>query len=240
MILLTGDTHGNFLRLEKLQNKFNLIDKDTLIILGDVGLNFERDWRDEKRKEFVNAYPFTTFCIHGNHEMRPWHLSTCLERSYRGGTVWYEEAYPHIVYAKDGEVYDFDGLSCMVIGGAYSVDKHKRLAFQLPWFEDEQPSDEIKKAVEQALSERNWKIDVVLSHTCPERFIPIEMFLPGVDQSKVDTSTEEWLGKIEEKLSYKRWYCGHYHLNKHIEKLEFLFEEFQILDTDKIGAEPEA
>lgn len=38
------------------------------------------------------------------------------------------------------------------------------------------------------LSERDWKIDVVLSHTCPLRYEPTEVFLSMIDQSSVDKS----------------------------------------------------
>jgi len=37
------------------------------------------------------------------------------------------------------------------------------------------------------------------------------MFLPGVDQSKVDKSTEEWLDDIENMIEYNQWYFVHYH-----------------------------
>ena len=66
-------------------------------------------------------------------------------------------------------------------------------------------------------------VDVILSHTCPYKYEPIEMFLPGIDQSTVDTSTERWLDWIEEKTDYKAWYCGHWHINKRVDKMHFLF-----------------
>ena len=40
---------------------------------------------------------------------------------------------------------------------------------------------------------------------------------------------EEWLGEIEEKLDYKRWYCGHYHTVKKIDKMQFMFEDIDVL-----------
>ena len=91
------------------------------------------------------------------------------------------------------------------------------------WFADEQPSDEIKSRVMQKLENLNQKVDVVLSHTCPERYIPIEAFLSGIDQSTVDNSTEEWLGQVEAQLEYGAWLCGHWHINKRIDKLQFLY-----------------
>ena len=109
----------------------------------------------------------------------------------------------------------------LVIGGAYSVDKAYRLARGYGWWSDEQPSDEIKRYVEQQIKEKDF--DVILSHTCPFKYEPIETFLPGIDQSTVDDSTERWLDTIEESTDYKAWYCGHWHINKRIDKMHFFF-----------------
>lgn len=101
----------------------------------------------------------------------------------------------------------------------------------LPWFADEQPDERTKQHVEQVLDERGWQVDVVLSHTCPAKYTPIEAFFSGIDQSTVDRSTEVWLDSIEDRLTYKRWYCGHWHINKHIDRIDFLYggiEEFAV------------
>ena len=116
-----------------------------------------------------------------------------------------------------------------MIGGAYSIDKHYRLAMGYGWWPDEQPSPQVKKKVERVLEERNWQVDVVFSHTCPLKYEPVEVFLPGIDQSTVDKSTEEWLDTIESKLHYERWYCGHYHTEKQVDKLRFMFEDYALL-----------
>ena len=123
----------------------------------------------------------------------------------------------------------FCGHSCLVIGGAYSIDKHYRLAMGYGWWPDEQPSPQVKKKVERVLEERDWQVDVVFSHTCPLKYEPVEVFLPGVDQSTVDKSTEEWLDAIESNLHYERWYCGHYHTEKQVDKLRFMFEDYAVL-----------
>lgn len=83
--------------------------------------------------------------------MRPADISTYKTKKYCSGMVWYEDEYPNILFAKDGEIYDFNGYSCIAIGGAYSVDKCYRLARGWAWFENEQPSEEIKSYVEQQL-----------------------------------------------------------------------------------------
>ena len=231
MFYITGDTHGDFSRYLAFADRVRPTEHDTMIVLGDAGLNYYAGGRDAIRKHYVNDFPFTTFCIHGNHEMRPADIPSYQTREYCGGTVWYEEAYPHILFAKDGEIYRFDGHTCIVIGGAYSVDKYYRLARGWAWFPDEQPSAEIKAYVEQQLVKHGNRIDIVLSHTCPLKYEPTEVFLSGVDQSTVDKSTEEWLGRIEERIDYKRWYCGHYHTEKKIDKMQFMFQDIDTVSV---------
>ena len=232
MFYITGDTHGNFRRYIAFSEQAQPGGDDVMIVLGDAGLNYSAGERDETRKRFVNGFPFTTFCIHGNHEMRPGNLPAYRTKEFCGGTVWYEEAYPHILFAKDGEIYHFGGYSCIAIGGAYSVDKFYRLAWGWAWFPDEQPSAEIKAYVEQRLAGRGNQIDIVLSHTCPLKYEPTEVFIPDLDQSTVDKSTEEWLGEIEKKIDYKRWYCGHYHTEKEIDKMRFMFQNIDVLSLE--------
>lgn len=50
--------------------------------------------------------------------------------------------------------------------------------------------------------------------------------MAGVDQNSVDKSTEVWLDGIEDRMEYKKWYCGHYHTEKKIDKQKIMFEDF--------------
>lgn len=59
--------------------------------------------------------------------------------------------------------------------------------------------------MEQALEQRNWKIDIVLTHTTPLKYEPVEVFMCGFDQSKIDKTTETWLDSIEDRLTYGKW-----------------------------------
>ncbi len=229
MVYLTGDTHGDFRRIKQFCFKVTPTLDDTMIILGDASFNYYGNYRDKNAKEYASKLPITLFCIHGNHERRPATIPTYIEKEYHGGMVWYEEDYPNILFAKDGEIYDFDGRKCIVIGGAYSVDKYYRLAMGWNWFPDEQPSEAIKQQVEKQLASVGNTIDIVLSHTCPLRYEPTKVFLKKVDQSTVDKSTELWLGEIEKKITYSKWYCGHYHITKEIDKLQFVFEDYDTL-----------
>jgi len=116
----------------------------------------------------------------------------------------------------------------MVIGGANSIDKHLRTR-GVNWWEDEQPSPEIMAYIEERLEVENWKVDVVLSHTCPYNHMPLSSLLPLSREAEhsVDNTTEKWLAKIESKLTYSRWYCGHFHTDERVDKIRFLYLELE-------------
>lgn len=227
MTHITGDIHGSPLRILDMCQQLELRVDDVIVILGDVGLNNDMGSRDREIKEYLSCEKPTIFCVHGNHEARPQTIGTYKEKIWNGGRVLYEEVYPNLLFPIDGEIFTLDGQQCMVIGGAYSVDKPLRLAYGAPWFPDEQPSEEIKAYVEQQL--RTHRVDVIFSHTCPYKYIPREVFLPGIDQSTVDDSTERWLDTIEESTDYRLWFCGHWHTEKHIDKIHFLYRNTEIL-----------
>ena len=229
-VAVTGDIHGEISRIEIFAGYNSTTLKDILIVLGDAGINFYGKERDKYKKEKLKEQDLTIFCIHGNHEMRPQNIDTYVTKEWHGGVVYYEEEYPNILFAKDGEIYNINGKSVLVIGGAYSIDKYYRLRMGYPWWEDEQPSDEIKNYVENQLDKVGWKVDIVLSHTCPLKYEPVEWFMAGIDQSMVDKSTEKWLDNIENHLEYNKWYCGHFHGEKVIDKVKFMFESIEIMD----------
>ncbi len=227
MFLITGDTHGKFDRVRKLCERIGTTKDDVLIILGDAGINFYGPELDFPKKRFLDYFPITIFAIHGNHEQRPATIPSYTTKVWNGGTVYYEEEYPSILFAKDGEIYDLNGQKTLVVGGAYSIDKEYRVRQGFGWWADEQPSEEIKACVEAQLEKHHWKVDVVLSHTVPLKYEPLESFMQGVDQSKVDKSTEMWLDTIEDRLEYRKWYCGHYHIEKQIDNVTFMFEDIR-------------
>ena len=229
MIYITGDIHGEVKRIKAFSEYYELNEDDIVIILGDVGVNYYLDSRDRKNKKILSQLKPTIFCIHGNHEQRPYLIEGYLKKDWNGGEVWYQEEYQNLLFAEDGCVFELGGHKALVIGGAYSVDKYYRLERGYGWWDSEQPNDEIKKKVEDAIRD-NPDIDIVLSHTCPFKYEPREMFLSMIDQSTVDSSTEEWLDKIEETLGYKRWYCGHWHTDKKIDRMVFMFKDFTVID----------
>ena len=222
---ITGDTHGNFNRINFFCEKFETTKDDILCILGDAGINYYLNKKDYMLKQVLQDMPITFFCIHGNHEERPFNISTYITKKWNGGIVYYEEEFPNILFAKDGEIYNINGKSILVIGGAYSVDKEYRLLKGWSWFKDEQPSKEIVKYIEKQITKQRH-FDIVLTHTCPIKTEPRHMFLPFIDQSKVDKTTELLLQRIADWITFDNWYFGHFHGHWDNGKYHMLFEDY--------------
>ena len=230
MVILTGDTHGEFDRIEQFCEEYETTENDVMVILGDAGINYWLDEQDEALKERLSQLPITLFCIHGNHEERPEEVSGYELVEWRGGFVWIQPEYPNLLFAKDGEIYQFDGKTVITIGGAYSVDKYYRLAVGAPWFGTEQPDERTKGQVMSALNRAGWKVDYVFSDTVPLSAIPRHALLPTVDQKMVDNSTEEWLEEIAQKLDYQGWFAGHFHITWSLDRIQILYEDYMELD----------
>jgi 3-oxoacid CoA-transferase subunit A len=234
MVYITGDIHGNPEFIIYRAQQLGLTKEDTLVLLGDVGANYYLNKRDDRMKEAMSKYiEATILCIHGNHEERPSNIAGYQVKVWNEGLVYFQDEYPNILFAVDGSIFNLGGKKCIALGGAYSVDKYYRLESGYAWFESELPTEAIKAYAAEQLEANSYKVDVVFSHTCPFKYEPIEMFISGIDQSKVDDSTERWLDEIEDKLDYKAWYCGHWHCDKNIDKLHFLFTDWLILEDLK-------
>ena len=237
-IYITGDKHGNYKELIEFCRKNKTTFADTMIILGDSCFNYFDDERDEFLKDALSTVKITLFCLHGNKENRPQNIRTYRTKLFRGGIVYYEEKFPNILFAKDCEVYDFDGRSAIVLGGAHSVDKFYRIENELPWWKDEEPDCETKMKFEAVLSGRNNCVDYIFTHTVPLKYEPAEMFISNKKKKPpkkksyapdIDKSVERWLDEIEKKVKYEKWFCGHYHTDKSIGRIRIMFGDIKLL-----------
>ena len=231
-IYITGDTHADFKDLIRQAQRFDFTERDLLIILGDVGINYFGDLRDDKSKKTLEAVPCTILCIHGNHEMRP--TSPEIAEKYKkiewhGDTAYVEDNYPRFIMAEDGSRYHINERDFLVIGGAYSVDKLYRLEYGYRWFKDEQLTEEEKDNIRKKVEKHGNKEDVILAHTCPYNNRPVECFMKDVNQSTVDNSMEHFLQEIVDKIEYNALYCGHWHTEKQDGKVRIMFHDIIVL-----------
>lgn len=233
-IFVRGDTHSQFDFLPQFCRENNTTKEDYLILLGDTGINYgyiydemntglkwgeplidkSKSYR-EKIKQKISNLPITLICIQGNHDCRPEHIPSYQKIQCRGDlkcNCWVEKEYPNILFPDDG-VITILGKKCLVLGGAYSIDKYWRVVHRRGyWYPDEQMSEEKKKEIFEIISKNN-SYDYIFSHTCPLKYEPTELFLP-FNYGEVDTSMEEFLEEVYDKTTFTHWYCGHFHANQ--------------------------
>lgn len=242
--MITGDTHGVFTRFYNLSKE----EKIGMIVLGDFGINFYLNKTDYKKKKelCVNYSNITFYCVRGNHEARPQDIPGMTKQFDENvhGIVYLEPEFPNIRYFFDYGIYNIQGYNCLVIGGAYSVDKYWRLERAMlteennnpkksGWFANEQLSKEERDAVEKMIKnfyKYDDSFDFVFTHTCPYSWEPKDLFLGSVDQSTVDNTMEHWLDDLKDSIPWGIWCFGHFHADR----LERPYVEQYYHDTDSL------
>ncbi len=208
MIYVTGDTHG-YLDIHKLGgSQFSkgrqLTKDDYVIILGDFGLLWahNRTKQEQYWLDWLSDKPWTTLVIDGNHENHT--LLDDLELDSKFGSI-VGCVSRDIYHLQRGEVYEIDGTSVFIMGGATSTDKAWRTE-GVSWWPRELPSrDEVEYAMTN-LDIWDWDVDYVLTHTAPR--IIIENHFGYRDQPDYLT---KFLDVVYGKCRYKHWYFGHFH-----------------------------
>ena len=250
-LIFTGDTHGGFAAITRTsdiqQNMPEYKPEETMIVvLGDTGLNYWLNNTDKKYKKLLNSMNYHIYCVRGNHEQRPELIEgmTLVNDENVNNVVYMEEAFPNIRYFVDGKIYDLLGYKCLVIGGAYSIDKWYRLARagyskdeaetadpkKCGWFKDEcLTAAEMTTIMKEVKGE---SVDFILSHTCPLSWEPTDLFLNGIDQSTVDKSIEMWLDELKDNVKWKYYLFGHYHADR-IERphVEQFYQEYEDVES---------
>ena len=220
MLYITGDTHGNFDRILKWTEtaKPNK-DKDFLFILGDFGYiwNSKRTPFEKDNLDFISCLPFTTLFIDGNHENHE-RLNSMRVVNFSGGKA--HKVYDSIYHLMRGQVYEIAGKRIFTFGGASSIDKHLRTEGISWWKEEEFNYHEANTAYEN-LNKVGWEVDYVLTHSAPFS-IRDKLF-----ESNKPSSTERMLEAMLRNIKFKRWYFGHYHIDKKMDNFTAMYENIE-------------
>ena len=216
-IYITGDIHGE-LGIHRLNSRNwpvgrTLTKSDYVIILGDFGLVY--NWKGESPEErywldWLERKPWTTLFIDGNHENFDRLFSDEFDvRPWMGGQARFiRESVIHLIR---GEIYEIDGLSFLAFGGANSVDKGDRTPGE-SWWPQEDPDFEERGYCFDNLAAHGNKVDVVLTHDCPEgalRTWPLASYRFKSDD------VSNWLqSSVADAVKFRRWFYGHYHIDE--------------------------
>lgn len=202
-VLLVGDVHGNDRFFARVCAKAREMDCEGLIQLGDFGY-----W-----EHYPQGEGFLKWCqrqlrekdlwchwLDGNHENHP-----KLWETYGYDVTQLSEVRPGLYYMPRGYRFELDGVRCMAIGGAYSIDKAARTPGRSWWPEETIREQDVEAAV------AGGKVDIVFSHDCPWGVdIPI-LRAQQKDVFPESRRNRQELTKIVKAVEPKVLIHGHYH-----------------------------
>lgn len=244
-IFITGDTHAepNKLNATNFPVQKELDKDDFVIICGDFGLvwdyvgesAYEKHWLD-----WLEDKPFTTLFCDGNHE--------CFDRLYKypvekwhSGNV--HKIRPSVIHLMRGQFYDLFGTKVFSFGGAQSHDikdgildpdnkedcekiyewRHDCFGRQfrilgVSWWPQELPNEEEYEEGLKNLKKNDNKVDIVVSHDCPSS---TQSLLGALQCGLYKTDKlNDYLEDVRVSVDFDKWYFGHYHVDRNINKKE--------------------
>ncbi|MDP4119236.1 MAG: metallophosphoesterase family protein [Bacillota bacterium] len=208
MICITGDTHIPIdigkLSTKRFPAQKVLTKEDYLIICGDFGGVWDNSNEEKYWIKWLCKKNFTTIFIDGNHE----NYSLLNELPVVPFAHKINDGIYHLIR---GEVFTIDNKKIFTFGGASSHDRQCRKE-GINWWKEEVPSEgEYIKAIHN-LDICNWKVDYIITH-CIASSIQRQ-----IDSTYDENELTDFLDMINNKLSYKKWFFGHYHLDKEVDQ----------------------
>lgn len=242
MIYVTGDCRGDFTRFSKqvFPEQAEMTKDDYVIICGDFGGVWNQKIESQKEKwwlDWLQDRPFTFLFVDGNHENFD-RLNEYPKAFWCGGVI--HKIRPNVIHLKRGQVFRIDGAKVFTFGGAASHDiedgilelddpdlKAKKEALdqhhgnyrinQLSWWKEEMPSFSEYRTGVINLKENEWKVDYVISHCGPSSTIALMS-----DGSFEPDNLTKYFELVRQRLDYKKWFFGHYHMDKAVTDKEIV------------------
>lgn len=209
--LITGDTHGDFAKLMRITK--HIKEGDVLWIAGDFGFLFENDSSEQmllndlffflKRKKAYIAF------VDGNHENHAV-LNQLPVEIWHGAKV--HKLRPNIIHVLRGEVVEINDKKIFCFGGAFSIDREYR-ELNVSYWEEELPTENDYKNGIHNLEKHNYQVDYIVTHTCPYETVNLLNLRHIAAEEYPLQNYLEW---IRQKVEYKRFYFGHWHLDKEL------------------------
>ena len=227
-IIVCGDLHG-YNNLDVLRHDRLPLIPSYLIVAGDWGTiwnNSEHSIATEKRLlKWYNVQPYITLVVLGNHE--GYERISRLPQVKKFGNMVYQ-ASPSVFILQTGKIYLIDGKKIFVYGGALSIDKNSRIP-GVSWWAEEIPSySQFKEAM--ANLETNNELDYIITHTAPVSIVKQMLADYGlVYRQDLQDETTLQLEEIKNKVTFKSWYFGHFHMDWGDGKFNCLYKKVALL-----------
>lgn len=239
MIYVTGDTHTEFGRFTKYYRKrlpFRMGEDDFCIVCGDFGLLWEKGGTLDYNLDWLSRLPFRILWVQGNHENYDM-IAEYAPEEWNGGRVRHIVR-DRIILLERGQVFQIEGKRFFTFGGASSHDiqggildrtspsfktdriraVNRKQPFRIlneSWWAAELPGEEEIRESRRNLEQAGYEVDYVITHCASNRMQ--ESMRRYYSGSKPDNGfygqdvLTDYFEELEEKLSFQKWYFGHYH-----------------------------
>lgn len=199
-------------------------EKSYLIICGDFGGVWHDDGEERYWLNWLDKKNFVTLFIDGNHENHERLNREFPAISFYGGRA--HRIRNNIYHLMRGQVFFIQNKKIFTMGGAASHDKEYRTEGR-NWWKEELPNQrEYQNAIDQ-LSQCNWKVDYAVTHCAPQSIQ--EKYFAEYDGNDLTL----FLEKLSQKMKFEKWYFGHYHVDKKIDKnFECLFDSIKLIGAE--------
>ena len=138
----------------------------------------------------------------------------------------------HIRFLCRSQLFTIYGKTFLTLGGADSHDKENRIEGESWWKEERITKTDIDIAYKN-LEKVDFKVDYVLTHTPSNIFAKnlYELFTQCGEEFPASLETKfnynesgKLLDNIEVDVGFKKWFCGHWHIDEKIGRHHMLFE----------------
>lgn len=234
MIFVTGDCHADYTKFSNnaFPEQKNMTRNDIVIVCGDFGI-WHKDAQEKWWHKWLSEKRFTIVFADGNHEnFDRLYSEEFPVVDFHGGKA--HKITENVYHLMRGYVFDFEGKKFFVFGGAASHDieggvldpdgyssvkefkealhkmQNSNVNFRVnhySWWKEEMPSEDEMRRGYTELQKVGFKVDYVITHCLPHSIATA--YLGGC---KPDTCTS-YLDGIKDCLTFKKWFCGHYHDN---------------------------
>lgn len=249
-LFVTGDTHGNsageFSRfnVKNFPEQKSLTKDDFVLIAGDFGCVWNDSSEERYWLDWLEAKPFTTLFVDGNHENHA-RLAEFPVEEWNGGKVHFIR--PSVIHLMRGQVFeDIAGQRVFAMGGAASHDikdgildpaapdfkrKYRSLRragalFRVngtSWWKEELPSQDEYVQAESNLNACGRKVDLIITHCAPSSVS--DVISGGMYQHDALT---DYFEILQRTAQYRLWVFGHYHDNRMIQsQFMLLYDQIQ-------------
>lgn len=222
MIYLVSDIHGHIRlpRIKDLLQNISLRKDDYLIILGDAGIVWSETEHMEVR-EFYNSLPNTTLFLDGNHENFDL-LEQYEEQNFLGGKV--QKISDKIYRLMRGYVFSFNITKVFVFGGGFSAKKLDGTS-PIPVWDQEMPNESEYERGKANLKQCGNHVDYVFTHVAPTS-VAERIGANLVPQERI---LNDYFEIIKDTVEYRKWYFGHYHLDKNVGRFTAVYNRLLTL-----------